>query len=337
MRTQLALGLVLATVAGAALAEEKARPRSGGSSAAVGSRHHSGSSHSGGSRSVSQGSSRAYGDSATSRSSHGESATLSDAQRRHPRPGYGSGSRGRYHGRGYYPYYYGYYRPYYAWGFWPYYDYWGYPYYYGGGYWGPRYAYYRDGGSVRVLVDPEQTRVYVDGYYAGIADEFDGLFQRLHVSPGRHEIALKLEGYRTHRMKVYVPYDGTLKIHHDMVRGEGESAEDLVGPDVPERDEREEWARRDREDREYDRDAWRERAPREREREGVTLRLSVRPDDASVYVDGEFRGSGRQARVLRLAPGRHRIEVVRPGYRTWDQEVEVGPEGSEVTVELARP
>ena len=34
-----------------------------------------------------------------------------------------------------------------------------------------------------MLVDPAEARVYVDGYYAGTVDDFDGLFQRLNVSP----------------------------------------------------------------------------------------------------------------------------------------------------------
>src|SRR5690348_18075962 len=52
-----------------------------------------------------------------------------------------------------------------------------------GGYYGYSPGYYRsryrDGGSVRIQVEPSKTRVYVDGYYAGIVDDFDGIFQRL--------------------------------------------------------------------------------------------------------------------------------------------------------------
>jgi len=59
-----------------------------------------------------------------------------------------------------------------------------------------------------------------------------------------------------------------------------------------------------------------------------TLRLDVHPSDASIYVDGSFRGTARM-RSLRLSPGRHRIEVVRPGYRTMEREVDVEP-GREV-------
>jgi hypothetical protein len=59
----------------------------------------------------------------------------------------------------------------------------------------------------------------------------------------------------------------------------------------------------------------------------------VSPRDASVYVDGEFRGSGRESTNLRLRPGRHRIEVVRPGYRTVEREIEV-ERGRDTSIEL---
>ena len=51
--------------------------------------------------------------------------------------------------------------------------------------------------SVQFDVTPRQAEVFVDGYYAGIVDDFDGMFQRLRVEPGQHEITLYLDGYRT--------------------------------------------------------------------------------------------------------------------------------------------
>jgi hypothetical protein len=77
---------------------------------------------------------------------------------------------------------------------------------------------------------------------------------------------------------------------------------------------------------------------RDEGREGTAeLRLRVRPEDASVYVDGEFRGMAGQLSRLRLTPGRHRLEIVRPGYRVAERDVDVGPEGSaSLEVELER-
>jgi hypothetical protein len=158
---------------------------------------------------------------------------LSGAQARHPRPGTGTGYRyggGSRYG-GYYPYYsraysYPWYsRGYYSYSRYPWYGpgfglglgygsaYYGfYPYYGGAG-----YAYYPapapvaymsyrdpDAGSVRVQVQPSRTSVYVDGHLAGVADDFDGIGQALSLAPGRHELTLELDGYRTHRVMIYM-------------------------------------------------------------------------------------------------------------------------------------
>ena len=63
----------------------------------------------------------------------------------------------------------------------------------------------------------------------------------------------------------------------------------------------------------------------------------MRPDDASIYVDGEFYGSARRASVINLPPGRHRIEVVRPGRRTVEREIEIQPGRTEtLSIDLER-
>jgi hypothetical protein len=68
------------------------------------------------------------------------------------------------------------------------------------------------------------------------------------------------------------------------------------------------------------------------------VRLEVRPDDTSVYVDDEFRGTAREARIMNLSPGRHRIELVRPGFAIEQREVTVvSGESQDVLVELLRP
>jgi hypothetical protein len=68
------------------------------------------------------------------------------------------------------------------------------------------------------------------------------------------------------------------------------------------------------------------------------LRLEVRPEDTSVYVDDEFRGTASEARALELPPGRHVIELVRPGYRTERRELAVVRGANpDVLVEMRQP
>jgi hypothetical protein len=72
------------------------------------------------------------------------------------------------------------------------------------GIWGPygwyppfAYAYGRPYSSLRLQISPSETEVFVDGYYAGVVDDFDGFMQRLRVEAGEHTIQLYLNGRRT--------------------------------------------------------------------------------------------------------------------------------------------
>ncbi len=349
--------------------DDKAVPRSTGSdsSASAGSRHSGGGSSSGSSAGQS---SRGSGDrsraSAPSGQNHSNSSAQ-DAARRRPSPGTGTGTRDRYgNDRSHYyrsPYSYYYYNPYaYSWGYPRAYGLYGYGYGYSdygysyGDYYGyyPSSSYrsyrYRSGNvaQLKTLVEPAKTRVYVDGYYAGIVDDFDGLFQRLNVSPGRHDITFKLEGYNSHTFAAYANRDQTLKIRWDMVRGSGETR-DSIGEEYDRGSDRDEDTDRDVDrqpdmdlnrdiaaggDREVDSDR-RYEAPSNDAGRGE-LRLDVQPADASVYVDGEFYGKASQVARLELPAGRHRVEVVRPGYKTVEKEVDIDRDPALITVRLDR-
>jgi len=76
----------------------------------------------------------------------------------------------------------------------------------------------RPNADVRTEVTPKQAQVYVDGFYAGVASDFDGVFKRLHLTPGGHAITLYLEGYRTVTQDVYVRPDSTFKLNETMER-----------------------------------------------------------------------------------------------------------------------
>jgi hypothetical protein len=54
------------------------------------------------------------------------------------------------------------------------------------------------------------------------------------------------------------------------------------------------------------------------------LELDVQPADATIYVDGQFRGTADRDAELELTPGRHTVEVARPGFQTEHRVVEVG-------------
>jgi len=80
--------------------------------------------------------------------------------------------------------------------------------YYGGGYGGSYYDPYDPGyqsgfsrsdesGGLRLKVKPSDATVYVDGYYVGTVNDFDGVFQKLTIEPGTHHVEVRAPGYET--------------------------------------------------------------------------------------------------------------------------------------------
>ena len=51
---------------------------------------------------------------------------------------------------------------------------------------------------------PESGQVYVDGYYVGEVDSFDGTFQRLAIEAGAHRVEIRADGFETVQFDVMV-------------------------------------------------------------------------------------------------------------------------------------
>ena len=52
-----------------------------------------------------------------------------------------------------------------------------------------------DEGALKLKIKPREAEVYVDGYFVGVVDDFDGIFQRLHIESGAHRIEVRAAGY----------------------------------------------------------------------------------------------------------------------------------------------
>lgn len=97
-------------------------------------------------------------------------------------------------------------------------------------------AAYPDGacltGSVRLLAAPARADVYVDGFFAGFVDDFNGAQQRLPVTPGDHAITLYFEGYRTITRHVSVTPKATVKVRVKMEKLDGDETSEPPPPAV---------------------------------------------------------------------------------------------------------
>ncbi|MBI2829113.1 MAG: PEGA domain-containing protein [Acidobacteria bacterium] len=68
--------------------------------------------------------------------------------------------------------------------------------YAGSGYYGRPYSSF-DIGELRLQVSPRHAQVFVDGYYAGTVNDYDGAFQSLKLESGPYSIQIVAPGYDT--------------------------------------------------------------------------------------------------------------------------------------------
>src|SRR5262249_34955923 len=158
---------------------------------------------------------------------------------------------------------------------------------------------------------PKQAEVFVDGYYAGRVDDFDGMFQRLHTDRGEHDLTLYLDGYHAVHQKIYLQPNKTFRVQYTMEQlRPGETQEGR--PVAPA-------ARTSSNGPDSDRARLPRRQPSARgeapgstgirvEGESGTLSLRVQPGNAEVRIDGErWDGSLSDRRlVVQLTTGSHR-------------------------------
>ena len=228
----------------------------------------------------------------------------------------------------------------------PYYPVFHYPYFYPGWYgWHPydiywqRYPYpyypyrYDYTGSARIQVTPRDAEVYVDGYFVGSVDDFDGWLQRLNVELGEHEIAVYHPQYRTYRERVLFRPGATLKIEASLDPLQpGDAPEPKPTPAAPTEPRQ---APRTR-------DPYPEpRATRggDPQSDSGAVAIRVQPRDAEVLIDGERweAPSGGERLVVQLSDGEHRVEIRREGYRPFTTTIRVRRgETAPLNVSLAR-
>ena len=120
-------------------------------------------------------------------------------------------------GRGYLPSrpfipYYGFYGPSLGWGF------------ESGPFWyGPGWAYPYEvppnavTGGLRLEVTPKTAEVYVDGFYAGVVDHFNGHFHHLDMTPGEHHIVVRAPAFRPLAFDTYIQPDHTADYRSELI------------------------------------------------------------------------------------------------------------------------
>ena len=140
--------------------------------------------------------------------------------------------------------------------------------------------------------------VWIDGNYVGYLKELKGS-KKIMLLPGEHQVIVRQSGYDDYVQKVVVEPGGkrliSVKLH---------LAPRATSPDIT-----------------------------------ATLKLKIKPKRAAVFLDEKYVGHagefGGAFRSMKISPGKHRVRVELPGYRTFDTEVNLlADQETEVKTEL---
>jgi hypothetical protein len=142
--------------------------------------------------------------------------------------------------------------------------------------------------------------VWIDGEYVGYLKELKKN-KKVLLLPGEHQLEVRQSGYETFARKITVEPDQVQTVEVAMRLLPGARAPEVT----------------------------------------ATLKITVQPGRAAVFLDGQYIGHaselGGSVHSLLLSPGKHRIKIELPGYRTFETEVDLlQGQKSEVKTELVK-
>jgi len=142
--------------------------------------------------------------------------------------------------------------------------------------------------------------VWIDGGYVGFLKELKG-DKKVLLLPGEHQLEVRQSGYDNFVRKIVVEPGQVQIVHVVMHLSPGAQVPDVT----------------------------------------ATLKVTVQPGRAAVFLDDQYIGHaselGGAVHSLSISPGKHRIKVELPGYRTFETEVNLlRGQKSEVKTELVK-
>jgi hypothetical protein len=142
--------------------------------------------------------------------------------------------------------------------------------------------------------------VWIDGNYVGYVKELKG-DKKVLLLPGKHQIVVRQAGYADFSRELVIEPGQMQEIQVAMQMLPGAKTPDVTSE----------------------------------------LKVTVQPKRAAVFLDGNYVGHaselGGKFHALLVSPGKHKIKIELPGYRTFETDVEVlAGQKSEVKTQLLK-
>jgi hypothetical protein len=187
---------------------------------------------------------------------------------------------------------------------------------------------------VRLLVEPDDANVLLNGKWIGEAYEFSSFESAIRLASRNNEIIVKKEGYVEEAIDLYRYYTNNVTIRLKLREDKDFTApvkptEPAKKPESPPKTEPP--GKTPPQIEEKDRELT--------TAEPVEVFLEVLPEEAAIYLNGKFWGispRGGKIENVRLKPGKYTLEVTKPGYRTFEKELDVKDEKINLSIQLVK-
>lgn len=83
----------------------------------------------------------------------------------------------------------------------------------------PKAVYSVSNAQIKLKVTPERAAVFVDGKFAGTANQFQGMGRAMLIGPGQHHIKIGLAGYQPFETDVNLVANQKMTIKTDLIEG----------------------------------------------------------------------------------------------------------------------
>jgi hypothetical protein len=203
--------------------------------------------------------------------------------------------------------------------------------------WGSR------GIRVRLLVEPDDANVLLNGKWIGEAYEFAAFKTAIRLASRNNEIIVKKEGYVEEVIDLYQYYTSNITIRLKLLEDK-----DFTGPIKPKEPGKKPTPKDTGKKPKYiPKSEPPEKTPQDLAEKGreltavepVEVFLEVLPEEASIYLNGKFWGispKGGKIENFRLKPGKYTLEVLKPGYRTFEKELIVKDKKINLSIRLEK-
>jgi hypothetical protein len=189
---------------------------------------------------------------------------------------------------------------------------------------------------VRLLVEPDDANVLLNGKWIGEAYEFATFKTAIRLASRNNEIIVKKEGYLEEVIDLYKYYSMDITIRFKLIKDEDYTGP--IKPTKPGKKPKPKYTPKTEPPEKTPQDLT-EKSQELTVVEPVEVFLEVLPEESSIYLNGKFWGispKGGKIENFRLKPGKYTLEVLKPGYQTFEKELNVKDKKINLSIKLVK-